>query len=177
MITQTRLNPTSVQEFYKKAEAILVDPQGTQYQIGDIKSINFMGLKEIKMKVDLYKVVFLKNGVKSELIVTVDASGNYKVMSYSDNSPKDSPTNKNPTNSLPLIGNAVGILPDFTLKGNGDLNKSMVEGIFPELMEIVLNNSEDSCTNIDKVQYFVDPLGKITAFMLSCAESRGFTVY
>ena len=119
----------------------------------------------------------MKNGVKSELIVTVDGSGNYKVMSYSDNSPKGTPTNTNPSNSLPLIGNAVGIMPDFTLKGNGDLNKSMVEGIFPELMEIVLNNSEDSCANIDKVTYFVDPFGKITAFMLSCAESRGFTVY
>ena len=177
MITKTRLNPTLAQEFYQKAEAILVDSQGIQYQIGDIKSVHFMGLKEIKMKVDLYKVVLLKNGVRSEFIVSLDGSGNYKIMSYSDNSPKGTPTNKNPSNSLPLIGNSMGILPDFTLKGNGGLNKSMVEGIFPELMKIVLNNSDDSCTNINKVSYFVDPLGKITAFMLSCAESRGFTVY
>ena len=44
-------------------------------------------------------------------------------------------------------------------------------------MEIVLNNSDKSCTKISNIDYFIDPLSKIIAFMLSCSESSGSTAY
>ena len=71
----------------------------------------------------------------------------------------------------------MGTIPKYSLNGNGDINKAAIEDIYPELMQIILQNAENSCTKINNIAYFVDPLKKIIAFMLSCPEENGFTAY
>ena len=71
-----------------------------------------------------------------------------------------------------MTGSASGI-PNYSLKGNGDINKKIVDEIYPILMEHVSTNAQGTCTNINNIDYFVDPLSKINAFVLTCPENNG----
>lgn len=83
-------------------------------------------------------------------------------------------TNSNAPGNVPLIGGgAPTSTPNYALQGNGDLSKDAIDAIFPSLLNLIKQNSPNSCTNIATVRYYVDPLGKIIAFMLACPESSG----
>ena len=144
------------------------------YQLDDVKKIFRVKLDKLGVK-DMWIANIEKDGKKSELLLMQDLTRKYKVIDSMGAIPN--PSNNGIVSKLPLIGNAMGTIPEYTLKGNGDLNKAAIEGIYPELMEIILKNAKNSCTKINNMEYFVDPLKKIIAFMLSCPEENGFTAY
>ena len=68
-------------------------------------------------------------------------------------------------------------IPNFSLKGNGNLTVDIVKSIYPSLLNQITSDSKDSCTSINTISYYADPLSKLIAFMLGCPEKSGFTVY
>lgn len=137
------------------------------YQLDDVKKIFRVKLDKLGIK-DMWIANIEKDGAKSELLLMQDLNRKYKVIDSMGGIPH--PSGNLIVTKLPLIGNAMGTIPEYSLKGNGDLNKAAVKDIYPELMEIILKNAENSCTKINNIQYFVDPLKKIIAFILSCPE-------
>jgi hypothetical protein len=52
-----------------------------------------------------------------------------------------------------------------------------MQDLYPKIQNLIDQNDGTSCSKINNIEYFVDPLSKIVAFMLSCPESQGFTAY
>ena len=101
------------------------------YELDEVKKMFRVKLDKLGVK-DMWMVNIEKDGSKSEILLMQDLNRKYKVIDSMGSIPN--PSGNNIVTKLPLIGNAMGTIPEYSLKGNGDLNKAAIEDIYPELM-------------------------------------------
>lgn len=178
-------------DFYGKAQTVLLDKDNQPLPRTAIIRIVTMQLVKVKLK-DIWRVDCSTNGNRFSIMVTLDASNRYSLIGFTfapvqasnavpnggtagtGNSSTQAASSNTGAGGVPLIGGAV---PTYELNGNGDLTKAAVDSLFPSLLGQIEQNSPNTCRNITTLSYFVDPLSKIVAFMLSCPEASGNSVY
>lgn len=188
------MSTADIDAFYTRARAVLLDKNNQQIPKTAVISVRVFQLAKLKLK-DIWIVDCLVNGINFTLALTQDQRNQFVLLSYAQSNSQNVPnssdagssnnantptvTNNNGGN-VPLIGGAApssSSIPNYSLQGNGDVNKSTIDALYPSLISVIKQNSPNTCLNFATIRYYIDPLSKIIAFMLSCPEANGHSVY